>query len=62
MENLKCPTCQRVMKIRTQFTDHVNSVNKKVSKQKHYQYYCTKCDDDKTGWTTTESDTLSFNF
>lgn len=58
-ENIKCPICGNEMNIRMQNNEHVNSASKKVYKHKHYQYFCIKCDDDKTGWTTTESDTES---
>lgn len=59
MKEAKCPICCDFMKTRIQNLEHVNSDNKKVFKHKYYQYYCEKCDNDKTGWTTTESDTLS---
>lgn len=47
------------MNVRIQSKERINSVAKKVSKQKYYQYYCEDCDNDKTGWTSTESDTES---
>jgi len=58
-DGLKCPICVGAMSIRMQFNEHVNSSTKKVSKHKYYQYFCPICDDDNTGWTTTESDTES---
>lgn len=59
MKDLKCPICTKQMKIRTVSTEHVNVASKKVSKHKHYQYYCEVCDGEDTGWTSTESDIQS---
>ncbi len=47
------------MDIRIQGVEHINKATKILKKQKYYQYYCDQCDDDKVGWTTTESDTES---
>ena len=59
LKDLKCPICVKQMKIRIVTKDHVNKASNKVSKHKHYQYYCEACDNEDTGWTSTESDTLS---
>jgi hypothetical protein len=56
---ISCPQCGADCKVRIKHTDHINKHTKTLKKQKYYQYYCEKCDNDETGWTTTESDKLS---
>lgn len=59
LRNLNCPLCGNPMDIRIKIAEHINQASKVLKKQKYYQYYCDQCDDDKAGWTSTESDTES---
>lgn len=62
LKELGCPKCGETMKTRTQTKEHANAFLKKVYKHTWHQYYCEKCDDNETGWTTTESDQLSITY
>lgn len=59
LKQLNCPVCGNSMGIRILSKEHVNSISKTVKKSKYYQYYCEKCGDGESGFTTTESDELS---
>lgn len=59
LQQLTCPSCEAVMKVRIKIGDHVNTATRKVEKMKYYQYYCDSCEEGQTGWTTTQSDELS---
>lgn len=59
LKDLNCPICGKKMLIRVTKGQHVNSVSKAITNHNFYQYYCTKCNDEHSGWTTTQSDELS---
>lgn len=61
LKSLNCPQCGNPMCIRIKNSEHCNSANNTVKKAKYYQYYCPKCDNEDSGWTTTESDELSLS-
>lgn len=61
LPELKCPNCQKVMEVRVKSSEWLNKHTKVLKKQKYYQYYCEKCDDEETCWTSNESDEMSLN-
>ena len=59
LKPLSCPHCGKSMLTRIQNRIHHNKSTKRIEKMKWHQYYCPKCDDGDSGWTTEESDTES---
>lgn len=58
-EVLHCPSCGLIMGTRLRKVQQYDSKSSIVAQGYYFQYFCKKCDDEFTGWTTTASDELS---